>query len=284
MQFTFDAPFELVSELPYLCAAPGGRGTAHEQLPLLRAPVSGLPPGLHGLLITSDLQGIAPLPSRLGETSLLGEALIEHLETLVEAEVIPDLRDLGALIAGDMFSGPRARKRGATGDVIPVWTAFAQAFHWVAGVAGNHDLFPQGKAQRLLERRTHARRLDGGVWEIAGLRVGGVSGIIGGTRKPNRHSPERFAELLTRVLRQDPDIVVLHAGPPGETASQRGDERVAETLAKRPPPLVVCGHCHWDEPLAEVCGTTVLNVDARAVLLCPATDAAGGDLADAPAT
>jgi hypothetical protein len=32
--------------------------------------------------------------------------------------------------------------------------------------------------------------------------------------------------------------------------------------------LVICGHSHWDEPLAELPGgAQVLNVDGRAVLL-----------------
>ena len=95
---------------------------------------------------------------------------------------------------------------------------------------------------------------------------------IGKPGKPNRHSPERFVELLTQVLRADPDVVVLHQGPPGAARGQLGDARIAEAIARRPPPLVVCGHCHWAEPLASVAGTTVLNADGRAVLLVPATE------------
>ncbi len=269
MHLSLETNFELISELPYLAAAPGGRGTSCLNLPILRAAAPGLPPDIPGLLVTSDLQGIAPLHAHGGATHLLGEVLVEHFEALAESGLVPDPRELGVLIAGDMFSGPRARKRGATGDVIPVWLAFARAFDWVAGVAGNHDLFPQGTGRRLLDRRTRARRLDGELWEIAGLTIGGVSGIIGGKRKPNRHSPERFAELITRVLRQEPDVLILHMGPPGSHRKQRGDERVAEVIAKNPPPLVICGHCHWPEPLAESAGTTVLNVDGRAVLLLP---------------
>ena len=35
--------------------------------------------------------------------------------------------------------------------------------------------------------------------------------------------------------------------------------------------LVVCGHCHWHEPLVELRGgVQVLNVDARAVVLTTA--------------
>lgn len=271
MQLT-NSSFSLIDELPYLTAAPGGGGTSCASLPILRVEARGVPPGCSGVLITSDLQGVAPLPSANHQTRLLGEVLVEHLEALAERGELPDPRDLGVLIAGDMFSEARARKRGATGDVVGVWLAFARSFRWVAGVAGNHDLFPSGTGLRLLRRYETVRRLDGERWEIDGLTVGGVSGIIGKPGKPNRHSPERFVELLTQVLRADPDVVVLHQGPPGAARGQLGDARIAEAIARRPPPLVVCGHCHWAEPLASVAGTTVLNADGRAVLLVPATE------------
>lgn len=36
-------------------------------------------------------------------------------------------------------------------------------------------------------------------------------------------------------------------------------------------PLVLCGHCHWDAPLAALPGgSQVLNADGRVVVLRPA--------------
>jgi hypothetical protein len=46
-----------------------------------------------------------------------------------------------AILAGDLYSAPGGDVRGATGDLRSVWSAFADAFAWVVGVAGNHDLF-----------------------------------------------------------------------------------------------------------------------------------------------
>jgi hypothetical protein len=61
--------------------------------------------------------------------------------------------------------------------------------------------------------------------------------------------------------------VVLHNGPdvPGQDP---GVAFIREVLLAFPPTLVVCGHCHWRQPLQELAnGTQVLNVDGRAVLL-----------------
>ena len=102
MHLSPETNFELINELPYLAASPGGRGTSYLNLPILRARVPGLPPELSGLLITSDLQGIAPLSSHHGATHLLGEVLVEHFEELAASGLVPDPRDLGVLIAGDM--------------------------------------------------------------------------------------------------------------------------------------------------------------------------------------
>ena len=66
---------------------------------------------------------------------MLGEVLAEDLRGLEEAELIPPRQRIGVLLAGDLYSAPAGDKRGATGDVRPVWSAFARETLWVAGVA-----------------------------------------------------------------------------------------------------------------------------------------------------
>lgn len=258
----------------YLRAASGG-GTEMAELPLVKAYVRGLPDGLSGLVVTSDLQGIAPMASYGGATRLLGEALVEHLEQLADTGEIPPLATMGALLAGDLFSGPHAKKRGATGDVTGVWLEFARTFAWVAGVAGNHDLFPEGGASRQLERCASVAILDGEIFDDSGLVIGGVSGIIGTKRKVGRKPERLFLELLTRVLKHNPAIVVLHQGPPGRTPGQVGEASIREHLNRHlkrsQQVLVICGHAHWNEPLSteSKAGWTVVNVDSRVLVLLP---------------
>lgn len=258
------ASADMVDELYYTSAASGG-GREVRSLPLLRVPSEGLLSGaLEGVLFTADLQGVAPLPSRGGALGLLGEAFVDRYLELAEAGAVPAAASVGVVLAGDLFSHPTASKRGATGDVGPVWEAFASAFAWVAGVAGNHDLFTS-RASRSVQRREHVDLLDGHVVERDGLTIGGVGGIVGRKGKTNRRELPSFIAALQSITRHEPDIVVLHEGPPGDGRGQRGRPELASPLVDAVP-LVVCGHVHWETPLARRRATMVLNVDGRAVL------------------
>lgn len=257
----------LVGELSYLSAASGG-GTESVSLPLLRVPCSSLSPSLDGLLLTSDLQGVAPAPSRGGALRLLGEAFVDWYDTLAQADTVPSPDRVGVLLAGDLFSHPLARKRGATGDVGPVWDAFAHDFAWVAGVAGNHDLFTS-RIARAVQRRSHVALLDGETVNYAGLTIGGVGGIVGKKGKTNRKPLPSFTEALHRATAGNVDILVLHDAPPGRHPDQWGRTELSTALHKRPP-LLVSGHCHWAEPFSVLPDSTHVNVDGRAVLLVPA--------------
>ncbi len=105
------------------------------ELPLLEGEVDVLPSGLDALILTGDLQGIAPSWST-GSTGLLGVRLAEELVELSEQGVLPYPERTGVVLAGDLYSAPGANIRGASGDVRAVWEAFADAFRWVAGVQG----------------------------------------------------------------------------------------------------------------------------------------------------
>ena len=235
-------------EIYYLNASPGGRPET-SRLPFVRVAVEGLPPDLGGLLVTSDLQGVAPIAARGGAAGLLGEAVVEALVTLEEQGEVPALGGMGAIVAGDLFSEATARKRGASGDVREVWQALARAFRWAAGVGGNHDHFGETQGERAaFQRQPGIHLLDGDVVELDGLRVGGVSGIIGNREKPKQRDERAFLDLLDGVLDETPHVLVLHEGPDGGQANLQGNPAIRQALAKARDLLVVCGHVHWDAP------------------------------------
>ncbi len=243
--------------LRYRNAKPGGGGTFVADLPVLDGRVDALPEGVDCLVLTSDLQG-----RELSGTRLLGEVVPAFLrdEVGVPASAI-------ALLAGDLYAAPRADERGATGDVRPTWLAFAEAFRAVAGVNGNHDTFGEESPSDFAQRaRVHI--LDGQARDVDGLRVGGVSGIVGKLSKPNRKDRDTFTRLLEDVLLDGAHVVLLHQGPEGEGPGDKGSPWVRDAiLALDAPPLVAFGHCHWHEPLLEVDARQMLNLDGRVVVL-----------------
>ncbi|MFP2958522.1 metallophosphoesterase [Myxococcus sp. 1LA] len=253
---------------PHLSAAPRG-GTEIQNLPLLQGKVDALPAGLDALVVTSDLQGVAPCAVLGGAVALLGEVLADGLASLSAEGVLPPLAHTGVVLAGDLFSDDAALVRGASGDVRSVWEAFGQQFRWVVGVAGNHDTFGTAREQaQFFRQRPELQLLDGDVVDVDGLRVGGVGGIIGRPDKPGRRDEAAFLQSLRGVMRQDPEVLVLHQGPDAPGPHLRGSVAIRECLPARGDLLVVCGHAHWDMPLVSLsAGPQVLNVDSRAVLL-----------------
>jgi Icc protein len=251
-----DEPVEI-----YYSSARSGGGVETRRLVVQTVFVDALVDGIDAVLLASDLQGVAPSWRAGGATVLLGVALAEALEDVSQGGDI-DLLRIGVVLAGDMFSSPDASKRGASGDVTPVWEAFAQRCHWVVGVAGNHD----DVVERRLARLRNAHLLDGGVVDLEGLRVGGVSRIIGDPSRRGRRSVEDQLAALSAVVEASPDIIVLHEGPPGVLETQPGTDEVADCLAAYSG-LVVSGHVAWSEPFAERGSFHVLNADGRALLL-----------------
>jgi Icc protein len=261
---------EPLHEILYLEAAPRG-GSAPRRLPIMRGRVDRLPDGLDALLVASDLQGVAPSWSSGGQSVLLGEVLAEEIERLAGEGIVPPTAAVGAILAGDLYSAPGGDKRGASGDVRDVWLAFASVCRWVVGVAGNHDRFGNEREAGRFRGEPGVHLLDGETVVVDGLRIGGVSLIIGNPAKPGRRSEDDFLDSLQRVLDEQPDIVILHEGPDGN-AGQRGNPHIRARLAAGAAALTICGHDHWHEPLAELDTRgrerlQVLNVDARAVLL-----------------
>jgi 3',5'-cyclic-AMP phosphodiesterase len=252
-----------VHEILFLTA--GARGKPETaRLPILRATTPRLPDGVRSLLITSDLQGVAPSWHGTGETVLLGELLASTVHEL--AESIPELDALGVVLCGDLFSAPDAKKRGATGDVTRVWAAFSEVAHWVVGVQGNHDTF-----SRSINRLSNCALLDGNIVTFGGVRFGGVGLIAGQADKVGRRSEDYQSAAIQHVAKENPDFLLVHEGPPGD-ASQPGSPHVLSAIPQAFSGTLIAGHCHWQNPalpaaLAKKLGFEMLNVDARAIIV-----------------
>jgi len=258
--------------IPYLNAARRG-GTESRALPILAASLDRFPSTLDGILLASDLQGIASDWRAGGVSRLLGEEVADCYVELSAAGAVPAPERTGVVLAGDLYSVPAANKRGGHGDVRDVWRAFSNRFRWVVGVEGNHDGFGSERQRARFEREPGIHLLDGQVVELDGWRFGGVGRVIGRYQKLGRREEGDFLAALDLVLECNPDVVVLHEGPQGRLPDQRGRELIGERLDKSPVPLVVCGHVHWPDPLHPVSeDRAILNVDSRAILLRAAAD------------
>jgi len=261
---------EPIHEVPYRYARSGG-GTAVGSMAFTRATVSGLPAELDALLVTADLQGRELIPPSKPVTAphrlvgregarLLGQVVAAELDGLQARGQLPSPDRLGILLAGDLWAEPGSMKRGGAGDVAPVWEALARRARWVAGVLGNHDLYqPPPRSPGL-------HLLDGNAVVLDGLRIGGVRGIIGNKAKLNRQPADVYLGSLATLLQASPDLVVLHACP--DVPGERGEAAIRECLEQGAATVVLCGHCHWHQPLHQLCnGTQVFNVDSRVVVL-----------------
>jgi hypothetical protein len=141
-------------------------------------------------------------------------------------------------------------------------------------VAGNHDLFGpllSGPDFDRFRDESDIHFLDGDVVELDGLRIAGISGILGNPRRPWRRAETSFTDLILDVLSHDPDVLILHDGPDAPEKGLRGWSSIREALELGRSLLVVRGHAWWESPLALLENSTqVLNVDSRAVVLTPA--------------
>jgi Icc-related predicted phosphoesterase len=270
-----------IHEIPFLNARKGGGASEERVLTITRARISDLPASLDGLVLSADLQGrelLAPThrQRRAGAwrpregRRLLGEVAAEQLRRLCERGDLPAANRLGVVLAGDFWAEPGCTRRGGLGKVGPVWSAFGGTSRWVVGVLGNHDQYDYHRAAHDEGGGHSACRvalLDGDLVDLEGLRVGGVGGIIGDPSKPRRKSAKRFLELLENVLRQQPDLVILHEPPEVPEGACLGKPVVRDCLLRNQPTLLVCGHCHWPTPLQTLAnGTQVCNVDSRLIV------------------
>lgn len=244
--------------LTYRCSGPRGKSILQQTLPFFKAKASGMPQGLDAMVLTSDLQGREDDP----RNRLLGIRVSEELARMVENKEIPE-PDI-VLLAGDLFDYPEMNKRSGCGEVSEVWTAFAERFKRVLGVHGNHDFIQKPRALP-----SNASVLDGPGLSVDGLRIGGVSGIVGKPTKNQRRTEEDFFGALDAITLKKPDILVLHQGPDDPSdGRRRGDSAVREALESGYTGLTVFGHCYWPEPFLMPLGEgQIINVDSRVIIL-----------------
>jgi len=159
----------------------------------------------------------------------------------------------GVLLVGDLVGGPLHHTTRQRPEVVATYLEqAAEALARVAAlgrpmlwVPGNHDLPNLSRASRLLDAYASGD-VDGGVAELAGLRVAGVGGA----------GPERFgfcyewSEDEIRARRIPACDVLLCHTPPRDTpldvtasGEHVGSVAIRE-LAEKHAGALVCGHIH----------------------------------------
>ncbi len=229
--------------------------------------VDQLPDGVAAIVVTSDLQGREHFKHQTGsQLRLLGEWLPQVLaESILPGLSLPTGR-IGVFLAGDFYTVPARDKRGGSGDVTTVWQAFGEYFSWVVGVAGNHDTFRDHAKPPNFRKPLHF--LDKHSANVDGLTIAGISGIVGNPDKPWRKPEEEFEEYLFSLQSAEPDVILMHDGPGIPELGYRGSQRMLEAVSFLSKSLIIRGHAHWKQALAELpTGLQILNVDARVVVL-----------------
>ncbi|MEH2137427.1 metallophosphoesterase family protein, partial [Nostoc sp.] len=221
---------------------------------------------LEAITITSDLQGIDPKNQQL-----LGYLVIEELEKLADIGKIPSLKNTGMILAGDFYAEIN-RRSGVVGDIRDVWHAFSQQFCWVAGVAGNHDSLGNTQEEiQVFKQNRSIYYLDGEIIRNGELNLAGISGIIGKKNKPFRRSEKEFIKAIRELIKQSPDILILHEGPDYPQGNLVGQECIRKELEKiniTNNLLVICGHSYWKIPtIALENGIQVIKADSRVIVL-----------------
>jgi len=260
---------EPLTTVPFMNAGRGGGPRFQDELPVHHARVDRLPDGVSAIVVTADLQG---RECKADVDGVPGRLFGEVLPWMLIEEVFPclglgDPSRVATFLAGDFYTVPLLDKRGGTGDISSVWQSFNDCFAWGVGVAGNHDLF--GKSWRPTPGFfSNMHYLDGDVLEVAGLRIGGLGGIIGNRAKPQRREENEYFRALESLLCPELDVLIMHEGPEGLALDQQGNSKIRDLLERHPPHLVIRGHKHWAEPFAQFPGgLQILNVDARVVIL-----------------
>lgn len=240
-----------IHDLSYLIASRRGQAES-VSLPFLSAPCPRDLGTFAAVIATGDLQGRMSVGGEL-----LGIAVARELALLAECGQIPAMASSLILLTGDLWADEALRKRGGTGDVMPVWEAFMATGATVLGVGGNHDAFLSAAPEGLL---------DAGMVEVGGLRIGGLSGVIGNPRRPMRRAHDDFGRALSRLAGEQPDWIVLHE-PPHIGEGQEGQHIVMDAMILADyRGGVLCGHHWWENPVARVGEIWCCNVDSRVVV------------------
>ena len=260
---------EPIGEIAFLNAGRRPNQFFQDRVCVFHGKVAQLPGSLEAIVVTADLQG-RELPGSQKNSPPDGLRLLGEVMPTIMADYLEDLgvssnANVAAILAGDFYTYPDLRGRGGTGDVTAVWQAFADAYQWVVGVGGNHDTFGE---QTQSFTRVNAFFLDGDRKQIDGLKIAGISGVIGNPKKNFRRTHDDFLFTLDDLIASQTDVLVMHDGPSGRQTGCRGIDGLIEIVETRRPSMVIRGHCHWPTPWVEVGnGVQILNVDQTVVVL-----------------
>jgi len=254
--------------IPYEYLETGG-ARRYGELPVLMGMARGLPDTLDALVLTSDLQGIEPSGLACGQPRLLGTVVATWLHAMASSKVIPAPERTGVVLAGDFHVDTSLGKRGGSGDVRPVWEAFGSCMKWVAGVPGNHDRFEASESGGVeFSSGSKCDFLDGRTVDVDSVRIAGLGGVIGASKRPYRRPETDFLKALKQLCSAGPDVLVLHQSPDGRRDGCEGSVPIRDCLESLMPMFVVVGHTVWPEPIVNLKnGTQVLNVAGRVVVL-----------------
>lgn len=243
--------------LPYLTAGLKGK-PMRTQLPFFWAEAEGLPSGINALVLTSDLQGREVGP----KNRLLGCALADALDSLQIDGIIP--KPDVTVVCGDLFERPDCHKRGGTGPIDDVFFALGGVCEQVVGVLGNHDEL----AWPDTAMKSNIAILDGTQKVCQGLRVAGLSGIIGDPKRNLRRPEHDFLKQLGSLTASSPNLLLLHQGPDDPETSRRGNASVRRVLETGYAGVTIFGHTRWSgSPLIRLGNGQALNVNSRVIVI-----------------
>ncbi|MEL6864190.1 MAG: metallophosphoesterase [Bacteroidota bacterium] len=236
----------------------------NKQMPIYFGQLAHLNTSLDYLLICSDLQGMNEIN---GEKVLMGLPLAEYLRLYIdELDVTLPEPKVGVFLCGDLFTSPE--KRGTGGDVRPVWRQFNKHFEWVVGVAGNHDRFGEPDEKSTFQQEAGIHLLHQEQIEIAGFRIGGVSGIIGQEDKPQRMEEKAYLTAIQQQLKKPLDFLLIHQHPDFPEYQYPGHIGLRTYLEQGMKTKICCGHSHWERTLVALSnGSQLINADGKIIIL-----------------
>ena len=221
-------------ELPFLNFGRGVGSFFEDLLLVFVGTVDRMPQGVDALVVTSDLQGREQfqLQSK-AELRLLGEWLPKVLRESVIPLIHSSAEQVGILLCGDFCTVPNLDKRGGSGDVTSVWSAFGSEFSWVVGVAGNHDTFCTDPF-RPPTFCPPLHFLDCNSITVSGLELADISGVVGNPAKAWRKSAESFDNFIFSLATKQSDILLMHDGPNAPEFDYRGQRKPFDLRTQSP--------------------------------------------------
>ncbi|MFC2131594.1 metallophosphoesterase [Bacteroidota bacterium] len=256
---------EPISEIPYYSLSTG-RKVERCLLHVFEAEATGLPDEIDTLICTSDLQGtLSRNSTKLKD--LLGIYVAKELASFFDTTNYSAKSKTGVLLAGDFFCQPDLAGRGGYGFVDEVWYAFSSKFRWVAGVAGNHDNFRQSFYSN---PKPNIFYLNNNFQDVDNIKIGGLSGIIGDSKKrPNRYSEEDYIMQLRNLTNNSLDILILHQ----HLDMIDFNKVVISQRYETSPKLIIHGHKPTTQNFYELPnGTQIVNVHEKVMIIKKAKD------------